>query len=281
MIKNWELKLGILFFVFFVLFGCASLPPPEVIKAEVATYQVPKQPGDGEAIVYIVRPSSYFGSVPLHVFLDNQEPASKKGSTIGEQYICFTLQPGDHRILSQGENWAETNVSAKEGDMIFIKQEAAMPILRGARNTLSKLNDYEGKYHVKTLTMGTIINHNQTAVSAVMTQARPGQTGQAGAFMGTVTSSRWVKGFGFSNMNAKLEVTSESGEQAVFYVRSDSKVFDANGNPINYLEASRSKGKKVEIQHFIIQDGTGGEPGRSDFGYEIGQKGVVSMRFLN
>ena len=66
-----------------------------------------------------------------------------------------------------------------------------------------------------------------------------------------------------------------------FFVRSDSRVFDVSGNQVDYKEAWGHKGHKVEIQHFIIQDATGGEPGRSDFKYEVGQKGAAVLRFLN
>jgi len=57
-----------------------------------------------------------------------------------------------------------------------------------------------------------------------------------------------------------------------FFVRSDSKVIDASGKQIDYLEASRTKGKKVKIEYFTITDATGGDPSRGDFAYEIGQK---------
>ena len=72
-----------------------------------------------------------------------------------------------------------------------------------------------------------------------------------------------------------------SSDKAIFFVRSDSKVIDASGKQIDYLEAFRSKDKKVEIKYFIITDATGGDPSRSDFAYEIGQKGVRELRFLD
>jgi hypothetical protein len=103
----------------------------------------------------------------------------------------------------------------------------------------------------------------------------------AGTFIGTVTSGNMAKGVGFSNLNVRLEVTADNGGKTIFYVRSDSKVIDVSGKQINYLEASRIKGKKVEIQYFTIRDATGGDPSRSDFAYEIGQKGVLLLRILN
>lgn len=102
-----------------------------------------------------------------------------------------------------------------------------------------------------------------------------------GTFVGTITGGSYAKGVGFSNMNLRLEVVGDTGEKITFYVRSDSKVFDQGGTEINYLEAQRGKAKKVEIHYFTIRDGSGGDPSRSDFAYEIGHKGVATLRFLN
>jgi hypothetical protein len=72
------------------------------------------------------------------------------------QYIYFNLSPGEHKILSKAENWAETLVNAQAGDIIFIQQEPTMGLIM-ARNNIFKIEDYVGKYHVKSLTMGTIL----------------------------------------------------------------------------------------------------------------------------
>jgi hypothetical protein len=117
--------------------------------------------------------------------------------------------------------------------------------------------------------------------STAPTQAQQERIAEAGTFIGTVTGGNMAKGVGFSNLNVKLEVTADNGDKTIFYVRSDSKVIDASGKQIDYLEASRTKGKKVEIKYFTITDATGGDPSRSDFAYEIGQKGVLLLSILN
>jgi hypothetical protein len=142
------------------LSGCVTLPTPEVMKAATASYNLPKSPEAGKAIVYIVRPTALGGFVRFNVFVDDQEPSSEMGYTRASQYIYFNLTPGEHKIYSKAENWAETLVSAKAGDIIFIQQEPSMGIIM-ARNTTFKLDDYEGKYHVKTLAIGTIIKSDK------------------------------------------------------------------------------------------------------------------------
>lgn len=139
-----------------MLAGCASLPSPEVMKAEIATYQLPKSPDQGKAMVYVVRPSGLGGIVRFNVFLNDQEPESEMGYTRASQYVYFSVPPGDHKIYSKAENWAEILASVKAGDIIFIQQEPSIGIIM-ARNSLSLLQDYEGKYLVKILTLGTLI----------------------------------------------------------------------------------------------------------------------------
>jgi hypothetical protein len=135
--------------------GCANLPSPEQMKTEVAGFQLPKLPEAGKAIVYVVRPSPLGGLVRFNVFLNDQEAASEMGYTRGSQYIYFNVAPGNHKVFSKAENWAETLVSVKAGDIIFIQQDASMGVLM-ARNSLAQIEEVPGKYHVKTLTIGTI-----------------------------------------------------------------------------------------------------------------------------
>lgn len=141
------------------------------MKAEVATYQLPKLPEDGKAIIYVIFAQPWYKGIRFDVFIDNQEPKSEIGHNMGGQYIYFDLIPGEHKILSKAENWAEINVSVKAGDIIFIQQEPYTGLLN-ARNKLLNLQDYEGKYYVKTLTIGTIINQNQPNLQTVPAQAR-------------------------------------------------------------------------------------------------------------
>lgn len=139
-----------------LLTGCATLPSPEVMKAETQSYSLPRLPDKDKAIVYVVRPSPLGGLVRFNVFLNDQEANSEMGFTRGTQYIYFNVNTGKHKIYSKAENWAETDIEAKSGDIIFIQQEAAMGIVM-ARNNIFKINELQGKYNVKTLTPGTII----------------------------------------------------------------------------------------------------------------------------
>ena len=144
--------------VFFA--GCASLPSPEEMKTEVATFQLPQLPPPDKAIVYVVRPSSLGGLVRFNVFLDDEQPASEMGFTRGSQYIHFNVAPGKHRLYSKAETAAEIEIDAKAGDVFFIQQEPSIGIIM-ARNNLMKLEELPGKYHVKRLTLGTVLKKDK------------------------------------------------------------------------------------------------------------------------
>jgi hypothetical protein len=136
--------------------GCSTLPSPEVMKAETANFQLPKLPAAGKAMVYVVRPSGLGGLIRFNVFLDDQEAASEMGYTRSSQYVYFSVQPGAHKVYSKAENWADLSFTANAGDIIFIQQEPTIGVIM-SRNNLAKLEELPGKYHVKTLTLGTVI----------------------------------------------------------------------------------------------------------------------------
>ena len=150
------LKITSIILALAVFSGCASLPKPEEMKTDIVGYELPELPEAGKAIVYVVRPSSVGSLIRFNVFVDDEEASSEMGFTRGSEYIYFNLMPGSHRILSKAENWAEATVIANEGDIIFIQQDAEMGLLM-ARNSIFQLPDYQGKYQVKHLELGTII----------------------------------------------------------------------------------------------------------------------------
>lgn len=141
--------------------GCASTPPPETMQQKVEGYQLPKLPEEGKAVVYVVRPALAGKIVSFNVFVDDKEEGSEMGFTKGRQYIYFNLLPGTHKIYSKAENWAEIEVTAKAGEILFIQQEPSFGVVM-ARNSLQRIEEeYQGKYHVKTLRLGTILKANK------------------------------------------------------------------------------------------------------------------------
>lgn len=153
---NLKLKLVLLLFFALILQGCASLPSTEVMQSEAATFQLPKLPAPGKALVYVVRPSAIGALVRFNIFVDSKDDSSEVGYTRGGQYIYFGVTPGSHKIYSNAENWAEMTITAKPGEVIYLQQEPAFGIIM-ARNNIFKVEDHQGKYYVKTLSLGELI----------------------------------------------------------------------------------------------------------------------------
>ena len=178
MSKLWAVTSCVLLFACVVPFGCTSLsssglPRQDEMTAVAAASQLPALPENGKAMVYIVRPSINCETFSFSVFTDHQQPEWQMGSTKGQQYIYFDLTPGEHKVFSRVDNWdtwAETTVAAKAGDILFLQQEPDMGFIT-LTNTLVPLPEYEGKYRVKTLTMGTITKPNQLHAAAAPNQA--------------------------------------------------------------------------------------------------------------
>ena len=151
-----KFKLLFLSAITLLLQGCASLPSTEVMKAETASFQLPKLPDSGKALVYVVRPSAIGAIVRFNIFVDSKDDSAEVGYTRGGQYIYFSVIPGTHKIYSNAENWAEMTISAKPGEVIYLQQEPAFGIIM-ARNNIFKIEDHQGKYYVKTLSLGELI----------------------------------------------------------------------------------------------------------------------------
>ncbi|RZI47559.1 DUF2846 domain-containing protein [Rickettsiales endosymbiont of Peranema trichophorum] len=139
-----------------LLGGCATPPSIEQIRQDVVDYKLPKTPEEGKAIVYVVRPSIMGALISFNVFLDDKKPESEMGFTRANQYIYFNVSPGEHQILSASENWSIVNINAKPNDVIFLRQDVHIGFLV-ARNHMYRIDESEGKYHVKRLALGTVI----------------------------------------------------------------------------------------------------------------------------
>jgi hypothetical protein len=124
------------------------------IKGYEFPYKLPYEKQD-RAMIFIARPSVFGSYGKFNVFLDNKKKESEIGYTKNNQYIFFTVSKGVHKIYSNAENWAEIEINAKSGDMIFIKQNALNGMFM-SRNSLEIISDIEGKFYVKNFRIGKL-----------------------------------------------------------------------------------------------------------------------------
>lgn len=136
------------------LSNCVSTVSHDRMIKETAEYELPKSPENGNALVYVVRPSMIGTLVRFNVFLDDKNDDSEMGYNRGNQYIFFSVKPGQHKIYSKAETWDEIDLNVESGKVYFLQQSAKMGIIM-ARNKLDLLDEVRGKYHVKNSKLGT------------------------------------------------------------------------------------------------------------------------------
>ena len=128
------------------LAGCATTASPEAMKAEAASFQLPKYPSAGKALVYVVRPGPEVylaGYSPVFVYVDDAGVNEHVGYTRSGQYLAVDLTPGQHKIRSG--MGGEVAFQAKAGEVRFLKQEAGLMGL----TSLEEIDEITGKYLMK------------------------------------------------------------------------------------------------------------------------------------
>ena len=135
----------------FMLASCATTKvlSPE----ELDSFELPQNPTEENAMVYIVRPSGFGTAVSFKVYVDSKSKETYKGKTKGGQYIYFSVQPGSRVVISQAETRDEYTFTAETNHTYYIQQFPRMGILF-ARNSLVPIDEALGKTYVKKLKPG-------------------------------------------------------------------------------------------------------------------------------
>tara|TARA_B110000037_G_scaffold174962_1_gene199382 strand:+ start:1312 stop:1680 length:369 start_codon:yes stop_codon:yes gene_type:complete len=97
------------------------IPSQEKLNASIADYELPQLPEEGKALVYVVRSAWNVGFIPFGVYRDDKEKESKVGHMRSRQYVYFSIEPGQHKVLAKSLTWAEFEIDAKACEVIFIE----------------------------------------------------------------------------------------------------------------------------------------------------------------
>ncbi len=149
-------KLFFLISSIFLASACTTLPSREQMTKETERFELPLPPKAGFSRVFVVRPSSAGGLIRFNIFVDKDGvDSAEMGWTRGGQHIYFYVKPGVHMLFSHAENTAELAIAPKEGESIFIEQNAEMGIIM-ARNSIYSIDAVTGSYHMMKTSKGEI-----------------------------------------------------------------------------------------------------------------------------
>lgn len=134
------------------LLGCAT---PAQKERESA---LPQSVLSGTAIVYVYRPVDLGMSWKFRVYLDAKDSDSEMGFLHAGSYVFFYVRPGKHTLYSEStENWSEISFNAKEGETIFIRQNAQSIRDSVMRVNMEQIPEIEGKYKLVDCVLGVVI----------------------------------------------------------------------------------------------------------------------------
>jgi len=125
------------FAVTLTLVGCSAVG---TLPKDVDERAKNLAPAEGQALVYVVRPSNLGRAIGMTVTCDGRE----MGKTGGQRYIYAMVDSGDHEFVSQAENKSELTIVLEAGKTYYFEQQVKMGLLK-ARNKLVRLDDEEGR----------------------------------------------------------------------------------------------------------------------------------------
>jgi len=108
---------------FAFLYGCASV---NKAPAEADTAAKTFQPKAGVAQVYVYRNETLGAALSMPVTVDGK----LAGNTGPNSYFKFDLQPGKHRVTSQGDG-SVLDLDTEAGKLYFVWQEVKMGMMSG------------------------------------------------------------------------------------------------------------------------------------------------------
>lgn len=112
---------------------------------DIQGYQLPVQPDDSTAVVYVIRAKKAYGAwIPFRVSIDDSSKEKLRNASV----ITYTIQPGEHTLIVKGENTKEVPFTAEADHLYFYEVFPKMGILY-ARVRIEELDEITGTYRVK------------------------------------------------------------------------------------------------------------------------------------
>ncbi len=114
-----------------LLVGCISIPK---VSQELDHEAKSLKPMPDQALVYVMRPTSYGSAVRMNVFQDDR----LLGSLGGKRFIYQLIDPGSYTFSSHGENISRLPIKVEAGETYYLHQRVKMGMF-SARTELVRI----------------------------------------------------------------------------------------------------------------------------------------------
>ena len=133
--------------VIFCVAGIAWAGSIETLQKLTEGYQLPAEPAEGQAMIYVIRPSSDLGHESVNIYHDGGKGETYVGQIKGLDYMYFEVAPGKHCVASQKLNKRGICFNVKNNETIFVKQTMASD-RSGEVEYMDIIDPALGKYYV-------------------------------------------------------------------------------------------------------------------------------------
>jgi len=110
--------------------GCATLATPETDGLAKLM-----RPVEGKAIIYVFRNEEYSAPFKIGMSLDG----NNMGSTIANTYFRWSVEPGQHILVSHSQNDAPLVLNTEAGKVYYVWQDVSMGFF-GPRTDLRRVD---------------------------------------------------------------------------------------------------------------------------------------------
>ena len=140
-------KILVLLAVIFLIAGVSIAGTMETLQKLTEGYQLPAEPKEGNAMIYVVRPSSDLLAENLHIYHDNGTGETYKGAIKGSDYLYFEVPAGKHCVISESTNKKALCFKVDEKETVFVQQTLTAD-RTGEVEGMSVIDPLLGKYYL-------------------------------------------------------------------------------------------------------------------------------------
>lgn len=134
------------------ILSCASVPTSkEQILKEISDFTLPILPEENNAVVYVFRPGSYGGAMPIELHVDDEKLPSP-GGVYGMNWLAFPVNPGSHKLISFGGRESKHYFFARAKETYFFQLNAVGFMI--PQGEFVPVTTEQGTWYVKNLMRG-------------------------------------------------------------------------------------------------------------------------------